>query len=516
MSISVRGIALVMGCLAAIGCGGGNGGGGGGSGGTGGGGAGGGGSGGAGGGSGAGSVVRTLVYHQITGGENGGPDGTKGLSFAHDGSVALFDENIAGNYTPTVINFDGSGKKAIDSMAAGWIAMTAVSGDGSLVAYTTDNLYSSSVASPARATVAAVPGTSYSWARIAHDPTTPSKWRLFFFSDRAWGSPSHEAGVWSAAPDGSGLTELISPAQAMAAIGGSVTPAPKPAARYLDVSGDGTSVVNVWTVSGMDWIVAERGFSAKAIAGPLAYVRAVAVSYDGNTVAFTNDANNQRELWVESWDGTNKRMLAAFPGIESDNWGISDDGRKVASNYRLFNTDGSGAFDLAVNGGSYSGDPPTGIDNFLGTPNGAASRFAYIDYGTHRMATLEIDPASGGAAPTLSQPAVSPASVPVDGTRAATLSVKATASGTIARVGATVMLAGTHDNVFNDVVLLDDGTHGDATAGDGIYTNNQIQPDPGAGTVMPGARTIRIRATFVDGGGKSHSTAIDVSGLGVQ
>jgi hypothetical protein len=111
---------------------------------------------------------------------------------------------------------------------------------------------------------------------------------------------------------------------------------------------------------------------------------------------------------------------------------------------------------------------------------------------------------------------VTPASVPAAGSTPATITVKAMASGTVVRIGAAVLNAGAHDKVFSDVVLFDDGTHGDAIAGDGVYSSNEIKPNPGNGMVASGARIIRVRATVVDGGGKSHSTAIDVGGLAVQ
>src|SRR5262249_53222965 len=153
----------------------------------------------------------------------------------------LFDENIAGNYTPTALGWDGSGKHAIDTVSAGWIDMTAVSGDGTLVAYTTDALLVSKADSPQRVTGPAI-AQGQSWARFARDPADATKWRIYFLVDRAWGSPTHERGIYSVAPDGTGLVTLMTPAQAAATIGNGVTAdaiAPK-AMRYgLDVSADG-------------------------------------------------------------------------------------------------------------------------------------------------------------------------------------------------------------------------------------------------------------------------------------
>jgi hypothetical protein len=62
-------------------------------------------------------------------------------------------------------------------------------------------------------------------------------------------------------------------------------------------------------------------------------------------------------------------------------------------------------------------------------------------------------------------------------------------------------------------VLLDDGTKGDAIAGDGVYTSNELKA---LSEATPGARTIRVRATFVDAAGKSHSTVTDFGPFAAQ
>jgi hypothetical protein len=211
-----------------------------------------------------------------------------------------------------------------------------------------------------------------------------------------------------------------------------------------------------------------------------------------------------------------RRCTRPFGGADR-NWGLSDDGKLLVANYRLYNTGGGGAFDLAVQGGFFSNDPPSGIDFYLGTPNGKADRFLYVNTGAnpHRVATLEINPTSTGAAPTITDPRVTPASVPADGSASATLTAKVdSAGGKIARVGAAVLEDGAHDDKqLNDVVLFDNGTHGDAVAGDGIYSDNELRTLSGA---KSGPRAIRVRASVVDAAGKSHSTAIDFGPFAVQ
>jgi hypothetical protein len=327
----------------------------------------------------------------------------------------------------------------------------------------------------------------------------------------------------------------MSPAKAAAVIGNGVTAdtlAPKGSLkRGFDVSADGKEFVAVWsagycTQQGQkDYVISATtdGATAKLVMGPITAgcgVAKLALSGDGTTVAYDVDNSadvNKRDVGVIGFDGTGKRAIATFAGGADLNWGMSDDGKLLAANYRLYNADGSGAFDLAVQGGTFSNDPPSGIDFYLGTPSGKADRFLYVNTGANprRVAALEINPASTGAAPTITNPSVTPASVPANGSASATLMAKVdSARGKVARVGAAVLEDGAHDDKqLSDVVLFDDGTHGDAVAGDGIYSDNELRTLSGA---KPGPRTIRVRATVVDAAGKSHSTAIDFGPFGVQ
>jgi hypothetical protein len=153
----------------------------------------------------------------------------------------------------------------------------------------------------------------------------------------------------------------------------------------------------------------------------------------------------------------------------------------------------------------------------LGTPNGKADRILYVNSvaNPRRMAALEINPTTMGAAPTIANPSVTPASVPADGSASATLTARvASTGGKVVRVGAAVLQNGSHDDKeLADVVLFDDGTHGDTVAGDGVYSDNELRASAGA---KSGPRTIRVRATVVDAAEKSHSTAIEFGAFAVQ
>lgn len=480
-----------------------------------------------------GPIVRTLVYHHLTAGENNGVDDSKGIAFSRDGTTGLFDENDSGGYRPTVVRSDGTGRRALDAVNnAGWIDMSALSGDGTLAAYTTSAILISSTATPARVTGPEVSQTS-TWPRWAKDPDAPNKWRIYFPSEIAWGA-THDRGVYSAGSDGGSVKSLMSPAQAAAVIGLPFHElAPKGGLRRgFDVSADGKRYVAIWsagycTQTGQkDYIVAAStdGTTApRLLAGPFTTgcgVSKLALSGDGTTVAYvveTSTGAATRDLTVIGLDGGGKRNLAVYANNLDTNWGLSDDGRVVIAGNRMHRTDGTGAFDLVVRGSFFSGDPSTAIDNQLGALDGSGKRVFYVDgqSPSKRVALLEIDPSSTGAAPTITEPTVTPASIPLNGSVNATISAKVAIGGGAkpVRVAASVLQDGARDEKIAEVVLFDDGTHGDATANDGVYTVNEIRATAGA---TAGARTIRIRATFVDASTKAHSTVIEYTGLSVR
>src|SRR5947209_6440600 len=63
-----------------------------------------------------GSIVRTLVYHQVTT-ETTGVDTSKGLAFSRDGSRAVFVVSES-TYNVTVVNADGSGRHVVEPVSA--------------------------------------------------------------------------------------------------------------------------------------------------------------------------------------------------------------------------------------------------------------------------------------------------------------------------------------------------------------------------------------------------------------
>jgi hypothetical protein len=64
------------------------------------------------------------------------------------------------------------------------------------------------------------------------------------------------------------------------------------------------------------------------------------------------------------------------------------------------------------------------------------------------------------------------------------------------------------DPVNGDVFLADNGKQGDKTAGDGIYTTNNVIASVRAAA---GPRLLRVLAQVSDGAGMRHATLVDLS-----
>ena len=94
-----------------------------------------------------------------------------------------------------------------------------------------------------------------------------------------------------------------------------------------------------------------------------------------------------------------------------------------------------------------------------------------------QLGILEINPASLGQAPSLTEPKIAPSYLVRGDSSTTSFSVRSSTANTHLRTNAVVFHNGLEENsnVINDAVLYDDGSNGDAAAGDGRFTNNVIR-----------------------------------------
>jgi len=224
---------------------------------------------------------------------------------------------------------------------------------------------------------------------------------------------------------------------------------------------------------------------------------------------------------VFNFDGIGQRLLmnatarlpSGFPGSD-DPITLSYDGSRLllGSSSVLMDTGTGEMLALALRGGWWTSDPLllVGDGMFRATMSNDASRVLFVaadEKGTRQLAILDINPASLGEAPGINEAQMNPAFVLTDGRSSSNITAKVITTNTISRVSNAMLLKGMDDPNVGKVVMLDDGTQGDLTPGDGIFSNNAVRAN---GDAVVGPRTFRIKAEVRGGDGKRHATAIDI------
>jgi uncharacterized protein (TIGR03437 family) len=473
------------------------------------------------------SIVRTMVYHQLTSLPDTGPDGRSSTVLSGNGAV------IAYTYAPAstradnpnriyVMNFDGTGSRQVDSYQTQCFcgSIVDISDDGSKVASTEGRQVRISDDKGARALVTV--DTGVSGIRIQGDGL-----RVFFLLDRdghfagSSGTGPVQRGLYVINSDGSGLRQIVGPNQVGALFGTKVTDSISPQFAItgnapnhtLGVTRDGARIAfgaQKFAGNGPDAIFGVNldGSGLHFVAGPTAYVYHLNISADGSKVL----SDTLVEGWVESavanFDGTARRAfrrdgIGNAPGIQ-----LSADGSLLLALDTLYNTDGSGALQLSATFNALTPGSPV--------MNAAATRFVYsfvypgtYSQGLTQLASAEINPVSLGAAPPIVGPAVNPDFVMPDGNPEAVVTAGVSASNKVIGVSYAIVREGLVEQPHDaDVFLVDDGTNGDKTAGDGIFTSGNVHAPYDS---LSGPRTLRLFAQVLDPAQRRHATLVDVA-----
>jgi hypothetical protein len=236
---------------------------------------------------------------------------------------------------------------------------------------------------------------------------------------------------------------------------------------------------------------------------------------------------------VMNFDGTMSRVLTtASQGSCFAPMALNADGSQLVSGALalLYPTAGGDPVSLLMSTGGWGGSAlPIGTDAFDIGPafsmSGDGRRFVYLNYdglpahpGTKQIALVDLNPTSVGAAPAVTGPTFSPASIPHDRSVSSTVNARISGGGTLVGAGNAVILGGVEDTagswVSGRLEMRDDGMMGDRTAADGVFTTRGgIHAGTGA-TVGP--RVVRIKAESKAADGRRHATAIDVGGLQIR
>jgi hypothetical protein len=459
------------------------------------------------------TVLGAIAYHEITALTT--PLDTYNMpAISRGGNRAIFTVRSTDLWA---INTDGSGLLKVDTDMHPNARFFSISDDGAkaliwnetfLRAVNTDGSGGNTVLTSANGAVQA--------ARLSGDGKT-----IVFVNGSGAGSLTVngntrivQRGIWSINSDGTGLRGIVSGLDAAGLLGigdisrvGSDSQFP----GGVDVSFNGSRVVfgvDAGAKGRVALVVNGDGSGLRVIRAGLSRLFATAISGDGSTVAYTGAA----ELGVARFDGSGGLAQAAPSGLYSLQ--VSNDGSLVfagsAGNGLLYRTDGSRLVELfapllgsqtqlayenaAVNRATMNGDGT----RFLFTTPGQR----YAQNGIIELATAEINPSSLGAAPSIVNPTVDPASIPGDGAGyRAIITAKVTSSSPVASATAQSFLQGVPD--VAGTTMTDTG--GGVWAGSLFFS-----------TGASGPRVLRVKAETQSPDGKRHATAIDFGGFAIR
>lgn len=483
-----------------------------------------------------------LVYHQITKVEHQ----TRAIGFpviSADGTRAVFvdapgtgDEAIPNRIF--VIGTDGAGLTEVDAYKTGCYCGSEVdiSADGGTIVSTESVQLRIVRGTGAAQTLVALTSNNMSSIRLTADGD-----RVFFIigndSQLAESDQVLERGIYSVEADGSDLRQIIGPSDIadLLGVGAETIGMGRLYTQALDISADGSQVIfAAYTAAGMAVLTAQGdGGGLSQIGDSVSYAQRVAISGDGSMVAYDVVPLNTsiNEVWVSSFAGGQPLMVA--PNTNSgwyDPLQLSEDGSQllISPNALLIDSDTGETRQLAVPSGGIGGNHDSVLTDGLprATMNADATRFVYAMRTARcadcvnlheQLALLEIGPADLGDAPEITDTEVNPASIPLNYVSAATVQAQVSESGKLLGVGLVALLDGVFDvNVGRGLMLFDDGTNGDQTAGDGIFTNSGVVHGP---VVVreddTGPRMLRVEAEIETADGFRHATAVEFGPLTV-
>lgn len=480
------------------------------------------------------AISRTITYNQIT---NFSESPVAGQDWQHvlsdnGNKVVWFKQTNPKKVF--VINPDGSGMLELADLGSDRLTEVDITEDGTKVVYIGGPFSGGSQINIINSDgsgyqmLFALTGLHIKTVRITADGN-----KVFFCvytnSTIAGGGGSIERGVYSINPDGTGLTQVVGPADVATNLGipvadvgpfsgGSNGP-------VIDVSHDGSELVFMAKNEDTnDHYVFTANSGITNVNGPFQWLPAVGISSDGTKVAMVVNDEGNYEGWVCGYDGSGLSMIASNDDMyyfsdgssKGDQVNLTANGSHVLFDFpgHLINTTDGSVVSLAANTLAGAGWPMI-LEVQRATMNKAGTRvlfsFAQQPTGFQQLAILDIEPSSMGPAPTLSDITMN-TNAAVPGGQSSEMSLMVTpATGTdsIRYAGNVSMKDGLQDSDVINFPFYDNGSSaGDLIAGDGIYTHNNVYA---YSTAELGPRTMRFNSEVYDSNLMLHGTAVESS-----
>lgn len=485
----------------------------------------------------AATVVHKFVYHQLTSFPSSSGPMCSALS-ANGSKIAMACPYWGGPSRSNLIytvNYDGSGLTLADMYAVGdCYPRVYISADGTKVMSINSGLIRVVGADGSNPhTVLQING-GYPDYRFSQDGR-----KIFFSVDRNFSTTpdtgTREPGIYVIDTDGTGLREVAGVTSFSLFFGFSEAQMMPAGFLYnwnggtpFDVSGDGTKVACfIWTPDQGYRIL---GFSTNgtsmhelSLAGtPINGIKRVGLSWDAGKLFYYLDyapcCSSGEELGIMNWDGSGRRVLLSNYSTNQSSGGygpytinINHDGSKIefGNTSWLINTDGSGRLQLFGPAG-YNEVARWGTYNCLMNSN--ATRFSYLapvpDGGNMQIATLEMNPSSPGLAPYLTNASAAPSYVTTDSSTWTFLTASAPTNSLLGGVVSVMAYRnGIEDTTVQNQYLRDDGSSGDVTAGNGVYSGWMTAYS----SSVVGPRTLRYKCEWLGTDSKYHSTVVETS-----
>jgi Mg-chelatase subunit ChlD len=495
--------------------------------------------------------IRTLAYHQLTSWTTGANDrGEEAPILSDDGQRIAFARAPGAMGDPAnpnrifVMNADGSGEREVDVYPplCNCGALIDLSADGSRIV-SSDAMQvrvAEAVGDGGRQQLA-LDSNEINVVRISGDGRT-IVFRIYRDTTVRGTSPSEpiQRGIYTINPDGSELRQLVGPDDIASIL--SVTPDQVGffgASSGVDVSANSAQIVFAMFVPAVAGGGSGEGLFAVTFDGSGlrtlvddTNVTATAISGDGSRVAFVTytGATGRQQAGVLAVDGSEQRILTDNTSFHPGTGGnlpsgeriqLSMDGSRLllGSTGLLYDTNSGQVLALGVGAPGVPADhAPLVIDGLnRATMDAAATRALYLFQPVGQplqLVRLDLNPADLGGAPTITDGRVDPAFVLTETRSNATISARVSGGDNL-WVGSRVLREGLpDDNVETSYrgPLVDDGTVGDAAAGDDLFSNNTLTTNCCA-ELRP--RAVRVKAETQAADGLQHATAVDVTPFAV-
>ena len=469
------------------------------------------------------TIIRTIVYRQITDFQNGGSVGSiHNLKVSADGSKIIF---LSGRKVFTVDATGQNLREIYDApnpatdLAPTWVDISA---NGSKVIWAASSARTIFIANadgsnrlPLAPTFQNRFGTNEALSLPLNPRLTADGSRVYF----AHVSSVEVSGCYRINADGTGLTRLFSYQQVSTLFG-------KDGSEYngniafrdaLEISADGSRLVfGTYNFQAAGHAIAWDSVTGlRKLTDFLGGVNdaGISLSSDGSKVTVIRRFPDRVSAMAINFDGGNLLELARLTGDGTRLFGMPGNGAQVLANIGaangstlpLINTDGSGQLDLVALG-DCDVDPWRGAGSGLsGSLASDGRRFAFRTAPVglpHQLWVAEINPVSVGDAPAVSEVNFNPNYVTANQATSSTFTLRASGGvgglrrrtcGSSFRNGAYAFRAVTGGVSFG-ISLFDDATNGDPTANDGSYTQNRVLND----LALPDAvNPFQIRANVI-------------------